>query len=676
MSFDSIFTPVKIGSVELKNRVIMCAMGGTSPFVHGGYSFNEKVHDYCIERAKGNVGLIIPGVTNVKEAGQYLYQAEETVMGPLKSLVDELHTYGTKYFLQLGIDFGRVFMIPVNPENELVAASDGMPNVWYPDQKHRGLTVAEIEDYIDAFGKAALLCKKAGIDGVEIHAVHEGYLFDQFTIANTNKRTDEYGGSLENRFRFVTSVIKEIKKTCGKEFPVMIRYSVASKMRGFNQGALPGEDYVEFGRSMEESPSAARLLESAGADALNADNGSYDSWFWAHPPVYMPLACNLPEVSYIKNFVNIPVFCAGRMEDPEIADKAIASGAIDGIGVARQFLADPYWLNKVRDGHLDDIRPCIACHNGCFSISAYKGNPCGYYRMASCAVNPAAMDEANHILTPATQKKNIAVVGGGIGGMEAAMIAAQRGHQVTLYEQSGELGGVFIAAAAPDFKEKDKQLIQWYIKQVKALDIDIRLNTTVTPELLKGADEIVLAVGATPRCLPTDGLAAAMDAGKAMEAIEYLRGRKSVGNSAVIIGGGLTGIEIAYDLALKGKKTTVVEMQDDILKVPGLCASNSNMLREIVRYYNIGIMLENSLSKVTTTDDGVAVEVIDAEGNGTILHADNLIMSVGYIPRSDLAAQLKEAGISESNIHVVGDAHKVSNLMNAIHEAYQVAVSI
>jgi 2-enoate reductase len=433
--YEALFTPLKVGGVTLKNRVILCAMGGTAPFGHFGNRYNEKIRDYYIERCKGNVGLIIPGVTGVSTGFGWLYESRDVFLGPIKALMEEINSYGTKYFLQLGAGFGRAqFPFPGMPEEAVkrmnVAPSDGLPNVWMPEMKHRALTEKEIEDIVKAFGKTAALCREAGIDGVEIHAVHEGYLLDQFAIKNINRRTDKYGGSLENRLRFATDIIKEIKKTCGADYPVSVRYSVSSKMRGFNQGALPGEPYEEFGRSMEESPAAARILEEAGADLLNADNGSYDSWFWAHPPMYMPLACNLPEVAYIKNFVKIPVACAGRMEDPATAAEAIASGKIDGVGVARQFLADPLWLNKAREGKTEDIRPCIACHNGCFAVTSYKGKPIAMFGMARCAVNPAAMEEKAYELKPAAVRKKVAVVGGGIGGMEAARLLKLRGHEV------------------------------------------------------------------------------------------------------------------------------------------------------------------------------------------------------------------------------------------------------
>ena len=546
----------------------------------------------------------------------------------------------------------------------LVAPSDGMPNVWAPELKHRALTIEEIKETIQAYARTAALCKEAGIDGVEIHAVHEGYLLDQFSMANMNHRTDEYGGSLENRLRFATDIIRAIKALCGKDYPVSVRYSVASKIRGFNQAALPGEAYTEFGRSMEESPAAARILQEAGADMLNADNGSYDSWFWAHPPMYMPMACNLPEVSYLKQFVDIPVICAGRMNDPDIAADAVRSGKVDGVGIARQLLCDPDWCDKVRDGELEDIRPCIACHNGCFPVTRYKGLSCGMVgHMGRCALNPVTFREKELELKRAERKKKVAVVGGGIGGMEAARLLALRGHTVTLYEKGGELGGVFRAAAAPEFKEQDKKLIAWYIRQLKKLPVELRLNTTVTAEDLKAmdAEEIIVATGSKPRKLPIPGF----DGPNAVEAVDYLLGNKPVGEKVVIIGGGLTGCEIAYDLALNGKKPVIVEMQDDILKIMGLSAANSNMLREIIRYYEIPVHVSTALREIR---EG---EVLAKDENGEVLHipADSVILSVGYVPDGDL-------GDGDPRVHVLGDAHKVGNLMSVIWEAYDIAYQI
>jgi len=670
MSYEALFTPLKIGGVTIKNRIILCAMGGTGIIGHDG-KFAPRARAYYLTRAKANVGLMIPGVTAVGGEGNWLYEKEDIFMGPIKSLMDEIHSYGSKLFMQLGAGFGRSMMVfpgmDKMPEEivkkTMVAPTEDLPNVWDPNIKHRALSVQEIRDIVDAYGKTAALCKKAGIDGVEIHAVHEGYLLDQFAMANMNHRTDEYGGSVENRLRFATEIIRSIKAACGEDYPVSVRYSVASKIRKFNEGALPGENYVEFGRSMEESPTVARILEAAGADMLNADNGSYDSWYWAHPPVYMPMACNLPEVTYIKNFVNIPVACAGRMHDPDQITAAVEAGQIDAVGVARQLLCDPEWVDKLREGRVDDVRPCIACHNGCFAVSHFKGQPCGFTgSMGECALNPATLHEEEWVLTPAETPKKVAVIGGGIAGMEAARLLKLRGHDVTLYEKSGELGGVFIAAAAPSFKEQDKKLLAWYKKQLADLNVDIRLNTEVDPAKVGelGADEVIVATGSVARKLPIPG----WENENVLEAVDYLLEKKPVGETVVVIGGGLTGCEIAYDLALKGKKPIIVEMQDDILKIPGLSAANSNMLRDIIRYYNIEVHLSSALKEITA--EGVRITCEDGE---KFIAADNVVLSVGYTPEMKFDAEAE-------GVTVIGDAAKVGNLLTVVRDAYNAAYAI
>lgn len=672
--YEALFTPLKVGGVTIKNRFVHAPMEGTAPLEWTtGYKFNEHAKEYLLERARNEVGLIIPGIITVKSmiGGKWLYKSGKKFQKELTEFMDEIHKNDCKMFIQLGAGFGRVmvmidmlaglmdkkFLAKMLKVNRITASPSELPSVWDPKRKCPEITVEEIKEIIEGYGKGAKVLKDCGVDGVEIHAIHEGYLLDQFTIKNTNNRTDEYGGSLENRARFVTDIIKAIKAECGEDFPVVVRYSVTSKMRGFNKGALPGEKFEEFGRDYEESSKLAKILEEAGADALDADNGSYDSWYWAHPPMYMPLACNLEDAKFIKKHVNIPVFCAGRMEDPNTAVEVIESKEIDAVAIGRQFLADPEYVTKVKNDNLDDIKPCLACHNACFAVAQ---KPEGGANMATwgngkCAITPYTLNESARKLKPLANKKKIVVIGAGIAGMEFARIATLRGHDVTIYEKSNELGGVFIAAAAPKFKEKDKMLLKWYAKQMKDLNIKIEFNHEVTEEEFKTleADEIIYAVGANRRNLNVDG------GEKCIDAIEYLRGEKEVGENVVIIGGGLTGCEIAYDAVLNKKKPVIIEAQQYILNMPLLCAANSNMLKEIIRYYNIPVYTSAKVLRITDNE-----VVIEKDGKEELIIADTVVKSIGY----------NNSGVeTKDNFHVIGDAEKVGNLKDVIWTAYDLA---
>ena len=682
--YEALFTPWRIGNVEIKNRIVLCPMGGTSLFGWmelTGCHFDKEAAKFFLERAKNNIGLIIPGIAPVRDTiwGRWLWQNPK-MFDDLKVFMDEIHKTGAKLFIQLTAGMGRSWAIPdmvaglhrnkftravmkpiIDTSHELASPSP-QPNRWAEDIICPEMTVEQIHEIIEAFAKTAALCKKAGVDGVEVHAVHEGYLLDQFSIEFFNKRTDEYGGSFENRYRFAAEIVKAIKAACGEDFPVSLRYSVESKMKGFAEGAMPGEDYVEVGRAMPESEKAAKYLQDAGYDMLNCDNGTYDSWYWAHPPMYMPQNCNLADVAHIKKFVDIPVVCAGRME-PDTGAEAVADGLIDGVGIARQFLADGEWITKLIEERLEDIRPCICCHAGCFNFCHYKGHAndqelSDSMGLARCALNPQTMQSGKYKIVPAKKTKKIAVIGGGIGGMEAAMVCAKRGHSVTLYEKSGELGGVFIAAAAPSYKEKDRDLIAWYRREIGKYPIEVKLNTEVTDVNALGADEVIVATGSVANRIPVKG------AEKGIEAVDFLLGRKAVGENVVIVGGGLTGCEIAYELYLQGKKPVIVEMKDDLVAVTGVCLANSSYLRDFFKTNSVPVHLETRLSSIE--DDGVTVTGKD--GKSFKIAADSVILSTGYKP-----APLASKG---RNIHLVGDADKVGNLRTVIWQAWNVAMKL
>ena len=684
--YDALFTPWKIGNVEIKNRIVMCPMGGTSLFGWfelGGCHFDKEAAKLFLERANNNVGLIIPGIAPLRDTfwGKWLWQNPK-MFEELKEFMDEIHKTGAKLFIQLTAGMGRSWAItelvaplhknkftralvkPILDTSHELASPSPQPSRWAHDIICPEMTVEQIHEIIEAFAKTAKLCRDAGVDGVEVHAVHEGYLLDQFAIEYFNKRTDEYGGSFENRYRFAVDVVKAIKESCGEDFPVSLRYSVESKMKDFCYGAMPGEDYTEIGRAMPESEKAAKYLQDAGYDMLNADNGTYDSWYWAHPPMYMPQNCNLDDVAHIKEFVDIPVVCAGRME-PDVGAKAVADGKIDGVGVARQFLVDPEWITKIIEDRIEDIKPCICCHAGCFNFSSSKGHANTQdlkdtMGLSRCALNPKTMQSKKYKIEPAKKSKKIAVIGGGIGGMETAIVCAKRGHKVDLYEKSDKLGGVFIAAAAPSYKEKDRDLIAWYNREVQKYDsITIHMNTEVKDIASLGADEVVVATGSVANRIPIPGVE------NAVQAVDFLLDNSIVGDNVTIIGGGLTGCEIAYELYLQGKNPTIVEMQDDLITTPGVALANTSFLRDFFKTNKVPVYLETKTTEITDS----SVTVMTKDGKTETIPADSVILSVGYKP-----APIVEK--ASKHVHIVGDASKVGNLRTVIWQAWDVAMKL
>ncbi len=677
-----LFTPWKIGNCEIKNRIVLTSMGGTDLF-----GWMEKNHfdkdgaKFIMEIAKNNVGLILPGCQPVYNPmfGQWLYKNKK-MYDDLKKWMPEFHKTGAKLFVQLTAGFGRSFTIssmmetlftnpvlkvlskPFMDLDMITASASPSPNRWSDKVPSRALTKEEIHKFVDAFAKSAKMLKDAGVDGVEVHAVHEGYLLDQFTLKYVNKRTDEYGGSFENRYRFPVEVVQAIKEACGDDFPVSLRYSVISKTKGFRQGAIPGEDYVEVGRDMEESEKAAKYLQDAGYDCLNCDNGTYDAWYWAHPPVYMPENCNLADVEHIKNFIDIPVICAGRL-DPRVAADSIKEGKLDGAGFARPFLADQAWVTKMMNDQEEDIRPCILCHNGCFNMCHYKGVPndqelSDSLHLARCAVNAETMQWNKHYIKKTDSPKTVHIIGGGIGGMEAARVLKLRGHNPIIHEKSDVLGGTFIPASAESYKGKLRELLEWYRLQMKKLNIEVKLNDEVKDVSVFGDSPVIVATGSTPRQLRrVPGYE------KMVEACEFLTGTP-VGDTVAVIGGGLTGSEIAYELALKGKNPIIVEMKDDLVSQKGVCLANSSYLREWFALNKTPVYLETTLKEVK---DG-SIVCTQKDGKEIEIPCDSVISCAGYIP-----APLAE---KSGNVHLVGDCLAIGNLRSVVWRAYDVAMKI
>lgn len=659
--YKKLFTPIKIGSCEIKNRFAMAPMGPLGlADAEGG--FNQRGIDYYTERAKGGTGLIITGVSFVDN------QVEEHGMpncpcsthNPVhfvrtaREMTERIHAYNAKVFFQMSGGFGRV-TIPTNLGEFPPVAPSPIKHRWL-EKTCRELTKEEIRYIVEQFGKGAFNAKRAGFDGVQIHAVHEGYLIDQFAIALFNQRTDEYGGSLENRLRFAKEIVEEIKKTCGQDFPVTLRYSPKSFIKDFREGALPGEEFEEKGRDLEEGVEAAKLLVEYGYDALDTDVGSYDSWWWSHPPMYQEKGLYRPYAKLMKETVNVPVICAGRMDDPDMALEAIENGTTDIISLGRPLLADPDYVNKLRAGKIADIRPCISCHEGCMGrIQEYS--------MLNCAVNPQACRERATMLMPVLKPKKVIVVGGGVAGCEAARVLALRGHKPELFEKGSSLGGNLIPGGRPDFKEDDIALADWYTHTLDQLEVPVYLNNEIAKEDILGssADAVIIATGSEPRVFSLG------DDENVYPAADVLTDKADPGDKTVVIGGGLVGCETALWLAQKGKKVTIVEALDRILAKNGpLCHANSEMLERLMPFNGIEVVAS---AKAKEYADGV-LSVETEDGSIKDIECDSVILSVGYKENADLFAEL-EYEIPE--IYKLGDARKVSNIMYGIWDAFEVA---
>lgn len=660
MKYSKLFSPIKIGSITIKNRFAMAPMGPLGlADANGGW--NQRGIDYYVERAKGGTGLIITGVTFFDQVVEK--QDPSTVPNPLykpvnfvktsREMTERIHAYGSKIFLQLSGGFGRV-TIPTNVGDIPPIAPSAIPHRWL-DKTCRAITVDEIHAIVKQFGEAAFHAKRAGFDGVQIHAVHEGYLIDQFAISMFNQRTDEYGGSLENRLRFAKEIVEEIKKTCGDDFPVTLRFSVKSMIKDWRVGALPGEDFEEKGRDTEEGLKAAKLLESYGYDALDTDVGTYDAWWWNHPPMYQKKGLYRGYCKMVKEVVDIPVFCAGRMDNPDMALEAIENGECDVIDLGRPLLADPDYCNKLRCGKIIQIRPCISCHEGCMGRVAS-------YSLLNCAVNPQAARERVNAYEPILKKKKVLIVGGGVAGCEAARVLAIRGHQPVVYEKGSRLGGNLIPGGAPDFKEDDIALADWYTNELNRLGVHAHLNTELNEEEIKAMDydTVILATGSKPKVFSLG------DDSHTYTAEQVLLKQKDAGKKTVVVGGGLVGCETALWLAQNGIHVTIVEALDKVMAVNGpLCAANKEMLEALLPFNGVEIITG---AKVTEFANG-EVKVDTKEGSKTIM-SDSVILSVGYKEENTLYNNLQ---FDIPDLYLLGDAKKVSNIMYAIWDAFEVA---
>jgi len=657
-AFPALFQPIRIGPVNINNRIAMAPMS-VGYMVDPDGSLNQRVVDYYLERARSGVGMIICAcfiveneITGIEESAERIM---ESGLGYLGELCDAAHSYGTKIFVQLTAGYGRVTW-PSTVRRQPVSAST-QPNFWDAGITCRALTIEEIKKIVNAMGDAAEKLTVAKVDGVEFHA-HEGYLFDQFTTSLWNHRTDQYGGSLENRLRFSIECLQEIRQRVGNRLAVQYRFGLKHYLKDAHYGALPGETFEEVGRDVEEGLQMARMLEAAGFDALHVDAGCYESWYWPHPPIHQQHGCMVDMAARVKEVVTVPVIAVGRLDVPALAYQVIEEKKADMVALGRGLLADPQWVSKVRSNQVERIRPCVACYDGCFA--RYEG-----HRPISCAVNPAAGRERSYRLTPAADPKKIAVIGGGIAGMEFARVAAARGHQVTLFEKNAELGGTVVKAAVPAFKKDLRRLLAWYRRQMSHDGIRLRLQTAADLDLLKELqpDVVVAATGATPVIPPIPGV----DRELVATSVDLLAEKFSCGKSVIIIGGGLVGCEMAIWLSQLGKKTTIIEMLPDVMAGDVFVPHQVRLMTmDLLKFFKVPILTATTVCEI----EAKAVKISSKDSTVRTLPADTVALAVGMAADQALYQHLCRRFDS---VYAIGDCRKAQNVMHAVWDAYEIA---
>lgn len=646
-TYPNLSRPIQIGKVTIKNRMFMAPMDtGFGNNVWGG--FTKEGVEYFVRRAEGGFGLLFSGGTstdNQIDGVETILSHPEEFIRVGQEMNSRLHAYGCKMFMQLSMNIGR---------NAGLKTPSPLPMWQNPAVTTEALTVDEIHIKIEAMAKAAKLCKDAGFAGVDIHALHWGHLIDSFALSFMNHRDDKYGGSLENRLRVAKEIVEGIKRECGPDFPVTMRLALRSYMKDFDKASYDGSE--EVGRTLEEAIKIGKLLESYGYDGLSTDAGTLDAYYYAMPPAYVKMGYTLDMAAELKRAVSIPVLCGSRMADPDMDEQAIADGKIDAVVIGRQAIADPDFAKKVVAGKPEEARTCIGCNQGCIWGYFTKGK-------VSCAVNPEVGHELDWRITKAPVQKKVVIVGGGVAGMEAARVAKLRGHDVTVYEKSDVLGGNLIPAGAHDFKAEVASLNEYYRRQMELLGVDVKLNTEATVDVLRasGADAVILAVGSNPIMPRIEGI----DHPKTVSGVDALLGKKPVGENVVIVGGGLVGCEIALGYLQEGKKVTMVEALDEIMKVGDVPAMNKIMLLDAFEYYNAPVCVNTRLKAVN--DEGAVVTL--ADGTDQTIPADTVVMSVGYRPLPSLAADLAGCG---AEVYEIGDGSKVGNVLTCVRDAFEV----
>jgi 2,4-dienoyl-CoA reductase-like NADH-dependent reductase (Old Yellow Enzyme family)/thioredoxin reductase len=638
--FPHLFSEGQIGNVEIKNRIVMLPMARQFQGFNG--EVTQKTVDYYVERAKGGVGLIILGSTRVFPPGHPFYTPASLNIGDDRylpghcDLVQAIHAYGAKAAIQFGHIGGQTV-------HQSVAASDVQQ--FFCDGtaycKPRPITRAEIFDMIEQFGQGALKAKTAGYDMVEIHAAH-GYLLSGFLSPKLNLRTDEFGGSLENRADIIVKLIQQIKRMVGDDFPVGVRISA--------------DDFIEGSIDLGESPRVAGILEEAGADVISVSAGSHETQHLSNDTMRMDEDFKRPLFEAVKKELNIPIIVGGGYRNPDSAEKIVADGVADFLGMARSFLADPDWPRKAREGRVEDIRRCVSCGECLYQKGGKFTYPHG------CSVNAVFAREREWTqLEPAAEKKKVMIIGGGPAGMEAARIASLRGHAVTLYDRGQELGGQLLLAAAPPGKRRLLWIRDYLATQLEKQGVQVNLGTAVTPEMIDSErpDAVVLATGAIPK--EPDYIDTSDE--RVVSSWDILGGQvEPVAQKVVVIGGNMLGCEVAEFMADQGNLVSVIKMRPGTEMAEDCEPTNRRGLLDSLQECRVSFLSGFKVAGLT----GAGIKLVQRDsGEERTLEAETIVLALGATPERSLVDDLKKA---EIEFHPIGDCRQPKNIRQAIYE--------
>ncbi|MFC1980879.1 FAD-dependent oxidoreductase [Chloroflexota bacterium] len=631
-----IFEPSRIGNVKTKNRVIMAA---TAPGLADKGFVTDRMIDFYASRAKGEIGLIIVGgchmieyVSDVDDRMMSIW--EDDFVAGLQKLTDMIHANGAKIALQLlhrGHEAHRTPNKAVGPSAAIVAG-----------YHVRELSVDEINDLIDDFATSALRAQCAGFDAVEIHGAH-GYLVGNFLSPLTNHRADEWGGSVENRTRFGREIISRIKQKTGHDFPVVFR--------------MAGAEYVENGITLEDALQQAPLLVQAGADALSITGGVGEANHYIFATYLQPDGILVPLAEAVKKVVNVPIIAVGKIHDPILAEQVLVEGKADFIAIARQFLTDPEWLIKAKEGRIHDIERCLCCNMCLDEERVAKGLG------ITCVINPTVCREKEFALKPIPSPKKVMIIGGGPAGMEAAITLAIRGHYVSLYERSHQLGGRWNVASLQEHKRYYAWLTEHMEAKLDKLGVVVFLGREGTRSLVDAEkpDVVIIATGATSGTLNIPG----SNNKNVVQAVDVITRQAKTGKNVVVVGGRYIGMETALSLANEGGEVCLVEMK----RVGwGVQRQVRRVLRNRLSEANVRII--DQALVVQIKKDGVG---ISKDGKIEFLKADTVVLAVGAQPENKCIEELKGAA---SQVYAIGDCVEPRDIMSAIHEGADVGLAI